>query len=123
MPYIHQLCEALPQVPKTVFAKGAWFALNELGKLPCQIIGLDWNTDPQTARAAVGADKVLQGNLDPCCLYADPKTVAVETKKMLRGFGSRHIANLGHGVYPDTPLEGVRAFIDTVKEFRYDSVG
>ena len=51
IPYIRQICEALPQVPKTVFAKGAWFALNELGKLPCQIIGLDWNTDPQTARA------------------------------------------------------------------------
>ncbi|MCC6281153.1 MAG: hypothetical protein IT262_11160, partial [Saprospiraceae bacterium] len=30
--------------------------------------------------------------------------------------GGKHIANLGHGVYPDTPLDGVRVFVDTVRE-------
>ncbi|MCW5924394.1 MAG: uroporphyrinogen decarboxylase [Saprospiraceae bacterium] len=115
VPYLRQICEALPEVPKTVFAKGAWFALEDLADLPCQVIGLDWSTTPEFAQTATRGSKVLQGNLDPCALYADTKTIEKETFAMLRAFGGRHIANLGHGVYPDTPLDGVRAFVETVK--------
>ncbi|MDO8368842.1 MAG: uroporphyrinogen decarboxylase [Saprospiraceae bacterium] len=115
VPYLRQICEALPQVPKTVFAKGAWFALEDLAELPCQVIGLDWNIAPAFAKEKTGGAKVLQGNLDPCTLYADTKTIEKETVAMLRAFGGHHIANLGHGVYPDTPLDGVRAFVNTVK--------
>lgn len=117
VPYLRQICDALPEVPKTVFAKGAWFALEDLAGLPCQVIGLDWNITPAFAREKTGEGKVLQGNLDPCTLYADTSTIEKETIAMLRAFGDRHIANLGHGVYPDTPLDGVRAFVDTVKGF------
>lgn len=119
VPYLRQICEALPEVPQTVFAKGAWFALEDLADLPCQILGLDWNIPPAFARAR-SAGKVLQGNLDPCCLYGDAKTIEQETLEMIRQFGpGRHIVNLGHGVYPDTPLDGVRAFVEAVKGFRY----
>ena len=116
VPYLRQICEALPEVPKTVFAKGAWFALEEIAELPCQVIGLDWNISPEYARKATGSKKVLQGNLDPCTLYADAQTIKMETRKMINAFGGNHIVNLGHGVYPDTPLEGVRVFVETVKE-------
>jgi uroporphyrinogen decarboxylase len=116
-PYIRQICEALPEVPKTVFAKGAWFALEDIADLPCQVIGLDWNTTPDFALTATGGAKVLQGNLDPCTLYADTATIEKETRAMIRAFGRRHIANLGHGVYPDTPLDGVRAFVEAVKGY------
>ncbi len=116
VPYLRQICEAIPEVPKTVFAKGAWFALEDIATLPCQVIGLDWNTSPEFAKKATGGHKVLQGNLDPCNLYADAATIKKETKAMLQAFGGKHIANLGHGVYPDTPLDGVRVFVDTVKE-------
>lgn len=122
VPYLSQICAAIPEVPKTVFAKGAWFALEDLAEVPCQIIGLDWNTPPAFARARLGSDKVLQGNLDPCALYADNSTIELATLEMLRTFGRQHIVNLGHGVYPDTPLEGVRTFVNTVKAFRYDSI-
>ncbi|MEL7428161.1 MAG: uroporphyrinogen decarboxylase family protein, partial [Bacteroidota bacterium] len=61
----------------------------------------------------------LQGNLDPCQLYAEPGQVAQATTEMLKAYGGQHIANLGHGVYPDTPLDGVRAFIKAVQDFRY----
>lgn len=122
VPYLAQICAAIPEVPKTVFAKGAWFALEDLAEVPCQIIGLDWNTPPAFARARVGNDKVLQGNLDPCALYADNSTIELATLEMLRTFRRQHIVNLGHGVYPDTPLEGVRTFVNTVKAFRYDSI-
>lgn len=117
--YLKQICEALPEVPKTIFAKGAWFALEYLAALPCQIIGLDWNIPPEFGKKSTGGTKVLQGNLDPCALYGNTKTIEKETLAMIRAFGGRHIANLGHGVYPDTPLDGVRAFVETVKSFRY----
>jgi uroporphyrinogen decarboxylase len=114
VPYLQQICEALPEVPKTVFAKGAWFAFEDLGELPCQVVGLDWNTPPAFARARVHSRQVLQGNLDPCCLYADAATIRSTTREMIRTFGGQHIVNLGHGVYPDTPLDGVRVFVETV---------
>lgn len=119
LPYIEQICKAITRVPVTVFAKGAYFALNELGKLPCNTIGLDWSMDIAQSRALVGPDKTLQGNLDPAVLYADFDTIASETKKMLDTFGGqRHIANLGHGVYPDMTPDAVKCFIDTVKEYQ-----
>lgn len=119
VPYLRQIAEALPAVPKTVFAKGAWFALEDLAELPVQVIGLDWNTPPAFARARVGQGKVLQGNLDPCCLYGSTGTIVAATEEMIRQFGPNHIVNLGHGVYPDTPLSGVKVFVETVQEFRY----
>lgn len=117
VPYLRQICESLPEVPKTVFAKGAWFALEDLAQLPCQVLGLDWNTAPGYAQAATAGSKVLQGNLDPCTLYADTQTIEKETLAMIQSFGGRHIVNLGHGVYPDTPLDGVRTFVETVKNY------
>jgi uroporphyrinogen decarboxylase len=118
LPYIERICNAINDVPLTVFSKGAYGALPELGKLNCNTVGLDWNMDPKECRTLIGPEKTLQGNLDPCLLYADDKTIESETVNMLRSFGSRrHIANLGHGVYPDVNPDKVRRFIDTVKEF------
>ena len=69
-------------------------------------------------RDLVGETKTLQGNLDPCLLYADKKTIEKETKKLLESFkSSRHIVNLGHGVYPDVDFEHVQVFINTVKNY------
>ncbi|MEO6758789.1 MAG: uroporphyrinogen decarboxylase, partial [Saprospiraceae bacterium] len=119
IPYLQRICAALPEVPKTVFAKGAWFAMEDLAALPCEVLGLDWNMSPEWAKSVTGQSKVLQGNLDPCALYGSAQSIETETLAMLRAFGGRHIVNLGHGVYPDTPLDGVRAFVDTVKSFRY----
>lgn len=118
--YIRQICVALEEegVPLTVFAKGAWFALKELAELPCNTLGLDWHMQPEECRRWIGPDKTFQGNLDPCVLYGSAKEVAAATRRMLEQFGPhRHIANLGHGVYPDTDPEMVKVFIETVKEY------
>lgn len=118
--YISQICDAITEVPVTVFAKGAFFAREEMGRLNCRTIGLDWNMDPAGSRALIGPDKTLQGNLDPCVLYAADEVIVRETEAMLRAFGpQRHIANLGHGVYPDIHPDKVRLFIRTVQEFRF----
>lgn len=121
LPYIKQIASAIEDVPVTVFAKGAWFILEDLQEVDCQVVGLDWNTTPAFARKQLGQQKVLQGNLDPCQLYASPEEVQAAAKKMLQGFGRKHIANLGHGVYPDTPLDSVKAFVQTVKSYRYNA--
>ncbi len=119
MKYVSMICNAINEVPVTVFAKGAYFARKEMGELNCNTIGLDWNMDIQKSRELIGKDKTLQGNLDPCMLYSDFDTIKLETSKMLSSFGpNRHIANLGHGVYPDMHPDKVRCFVDTVKEYK-----
>lgn len=119
--YISQICDAVTEVPVTVFAKGAFFARAEMSKLNCEVIGLDWNMDIKESRELIGNNKTLQGNMDPCLLYSDYKTIEKETKKMLQAFGpQRHIANLGHGVYPDIEKDKVKCFIDTVKNYRFN---
>ena len=117
LPYTKQIAAAITTVPVTVFAKGAWFALPELETIDCDVIGLDWGTSPAYARKFT--TKVLQGNLDPCQLYGSRADVRSATLNMVREFGGAHIANLGHGVYPDTPLDNVRVFVDTVKSVAY----
>jgi uroporphyrinogen decarboxylase len=118
LPYLKYLCEQLEGTPVTVFAKDARHAIPQLGELPCQTIQLDWIADIKGARTQVPG-KILQGNLDPTQLYAAPEQIRQATLDMIGRFGRGHVANLGHGVYPDTPLEGVKAFVDTVKSYRY----
>ncbi|MGV3588192.1 MAG: uroporphyrinogen decarboxylase [Adhaeribacter sp.] len=119
-PYINQICAAITEVPITVFAKGAFFALPDFANYACNVVGLDWNMDIATSRQAVGPNKSLQGNLDPCALYGSFDQIKAETHKMLQAFGpDRHIANLGHGVYPDTAPDKVRCFVETVKEYQH----
>lgn len=116
--YIKQICDAITEVPKTVFAKDAYFARKALGQINCNTIGLDWCMDIKESRALIGPEKTLQGNLDPCVLYGSEADIQKAVKSMLTQFGpSRHIANLGHGVYPDTDPEKVKFFVDTVKEY------
>lgn len=120
LPYLNRICAALqPLVPVTLFAKGANYALSEIDQMPCSVVGLDWTILPTEARRLV-PNKVLQGNIDPCLLYASPQYIKQATIEMLRDFGhTHHIANLGHGVYPDTPLDNVKVFVDTVKNYRF----
>ena len=118
MPRLRRMCDALsPLVPVTVFAKGGAHLLPQLADLSCHTLGLDWQTDPRKARQLVGEEKTLQGNLDPSILYASPEVIRKKTQEMLSNFGTRrHIANLGHGVYPDVDPEHVKVFVETVQK-------
>jgi uroporphyrinogen decarboxylase len=127
--YISKICNAFHSELRTpdskpiiVFAKGAFFAREEMEKLSCDVIGLDWNMDIVESRKLIGEGKTLQGNMDPCLLYSDFATIKKETEKMLRTFGAqKHIANLGHGLYPDIEKDNVRCFIDTVKNYQHSA--
>ncbi|MBS1682466.1 MAG: uroporphyrinogen decarboxylase [Bacteroidetes bacterium] len=120
LPYLNEIVKAIqPKVPVILFAKGAWFALPELQKTGASALGLDWNIEPSVGRKMAG-NAVVQGNLDPITLLGPQKNVEMETIAMLKNFGTgNYIANLGHGVLPQTPLENAKLFVDTVKNFKH----
>ncbi|KAG7305350.1 hypothetical protein JYU34_009412 [Plutella xylostella] len=107
----------LEQVPMTVFAKGGGHSLDVQAGLGYETLGLDWTVDPIEARKIVGDNITLQGNLDPQDLYKKPEEIRSMTIDMVRKFGKhRYIANLGHGITPQTPLESMTAFTEAVHE-------
>lgn len=117
--YLKRIADAITEVPLTLFSKGAHHSYTALAHLDCNTIGVDWQIDIRKARELTGDSKTLQGNLDPCALYASHENVAEYTNKMLNSFeNKRHIVNLGHGVYPDVDPEKVKTFVQTVKEFK-----
>jgi uroporphyrinogen decarboxylase len=119
LPYIKKIADALEEVPLTLFSKGAHHSYKALAQLNCNTIGVDWQTEMALARKLVGNNRTLQGNLDPCALYASDNQLVEMTKVLLNSFeNKRHIVNLGHGVYPDVEPEKVKIFIETVKNFK-----
>jgi len=119
--YISKICNAISSlVPVTIFAKDAHYAIEEISKTSCSVIGLDWTINPTIARQQA-KHKTLQGNVDPCLLYADEKKIISETQIMLNAFGKqKYICNLGHGLYPDIDKEKVKFFVDFVKNYNYN---
>ena len=117
--YIKYICDRLETngAPVIVFAKGV-SSLDKLADLKCDVIGLDWTMDISAARARIGDRKALQGNLDPCVLFAPKEKIRQETERVLQqfGFGSGQIFNLGHGILPNTPPENAQYLVSCVKE-------
>uniref|UniRef100_A0A8C8LWM0 Uroporphyrinogen decarboxylase n=1 Tax=Oncorhynchus tshawytscha TaxID=74940 RepID=A0A8C8LWM0_ONCTS len=110
-----QLKESGQDVPMIVFAKDGHYGLEDLSQSHYEVVGLDWTIDPRSARERTGGKVSLQGNMDPCALYAPKERISEIVKKMLEGFGTRgYIANLGHGLYPDMDPENVGAFVEAV---------
>ena len=83
------------------------------------MIGVDWHTQIDESWKQLG-NVAVQGNLDPNILLTTPDKVRAETEKILKAVNGRpgHIFNLGHGILPPTPMENVRAMIETVKEWK-----
>ena len=107
--------------PVIVFAPGSGWAVEEIAsETKADVIGIDWQTDAASARRRLPPEQTaLQGNFDPCWLYATPSEIRQRTHRMLTEFGGRaHIANLGHGILPDVPVNHAQAFVDAVKEWR-----
>lgn len=115
LPRLRRICESVNGAPMIVFAKGAGWQMDRLSTLPCEALGVDWHMPVAEARNRA-PEHVLQGNLDPSVLYGTEAEVRSATQQMLRDFGrGRHVANLGHGVYPDIDPDRVRAFIDEIR--------
>ena len=118
--YIRQIVTALKDMaPTIIFAKGAWHSLASMAATGAQGLGIDWCISPQMARQFAGNQVTLQGNFDPAKLLSPIPVIQKEVKQMLDAFGSgRHIANLGHGILPNVPVDHARAFVDSVKNYK-----
>jgi uroporphyrinogen decarboxylase len=120
LPYLRRVIAGLRDVdaPLILFARGAGHSLVAQATTGADVLGIDWNTDIGLARERVGLTVALQGNLDPCILYAQPESIRAEVTKVLEKFGpgSGHIFNLGHGILPDVPPEHALAMVQAVRE-------
>lgn len=119
--YIRQIVNAVKEeIPTIVFAKGAWSSLPEMAATGAHGLGIDWCIEPHIARQLAGNIITLQGNFDPAKLLSPIPVIQKETTEMLQAFGKgKHIANLGHGILPNIPVDHAKAFINTVKEFHH----
>lgn len=123
LPYLTQIADKLPlrldelgvsRVPMTVFAKGAWYALEELNKTNYNTISLDWSHTGPEARARAPS-KTLQGNLDPGVIYGSDEIINEKVESMMKGFGKeKYIVNFGHGTHPFMKPEKVEVFLKAV---------
>ena len=122
--YTTQIINALKdEVLTIIFAKGAWHALECMSKTGANGLGIDWCITPKMARELSGDKITLQGNFDPAKLLSPVPVIKKEVRKMLNDFGGqRHIANLGHGILPNTPVDHAKTFVETVKEWKKESV-
>jgi uroporphyrinogen decarboxylase len=105
-------------IPIILFTKNGGQWLEDIAATGCDAVGLDWTTDIADARRRVGHQVALQGNLDPCVLYASPDVIRAQVATVLAGYGngSGHVFNLGHGIHPHVDPEHAGAMIRAVHE-------
>ena len=106
------------RVPVVLFSKGAGQWLDRMAETGCDALGVDWTTELSDARRMVRDKVALQGNLDPCTLYASPERIRREVGRVLAsyGAGTGHVFNLGHGIHPDTDPDHAAAMVAAVHE-------
>ncbi len=131
--YTRQVISALPKevcieseqfvrVPSILFTKGGGGWLDEIAASGADAVGVDWTVNLGAARSAVGHRVAIQGNLDPCVLFAEPAQIEFEVSKVLESFGKPqvgfgHIFNLGHGISQFTPPENVSVLVESVHRY------
>lgn len=118
LPYVAKICDGLKTrgAPIIYFPKGIHDTA-KLASLNCTALGIDWTKDIGAAKDEAGG-KVVQGNLDPCLLFASKDRIRSEVERILDavGTGGGHVFNLGHGILPTTPVENARFLVECVKE-------
>ena len=122
LPYMQRIVSGLirehegRRVPCILFTKGGGQWLEAMADSGAEALGLDWSTEIGDARRRVGERVALQGNLDPCVLFAEPAAIEAEVAKILAGYGAGtgHVFNLGHGISQHVDPEHVTVLVDAV---------
>jgi len=99
-----ELADRHPDAPGIHFGIGCDHLLEAMHSAGPRVIGLDWRTSIAGARERLGADVVLQGNLDPALVLAGTESALAGTEAVIADNAGHpgHIFNLGHGVHPDS---------------------
>jgi len=107
-------------IPLIIFTKGGGAWLEFMADIPCEGLGLDWQTDLTHAYQRVGHKKALQGNLDPAVLFAAPTDIRQAVKTLLTNYpgDTGLVCNLGHGITPDINPDHVAVFLKAVHDFK-----
>ncbi len=116
-PYVRRCIDALKPLgaPIIYFPNGGSTLMRHAAPLGAQALGVDWRLPLDEARALVGPELTLQGNLDPCVLFAPIAEIEHRVADVLaRAGGRRHVFNLGHGILPPTLPEHAMALVDIV---------
>ncbi|MEV5209060.1 uroporphyrinogen decarboxylase [Micromonospora sp. NPDC053740] len=105
-------------VPRIHFGVGTAELLGAMGEAGADVVGVDWRTPLDVATGRIGADKAVQGNLDPCVLLAPWPVVEAEVRRILEQGRAApgHVFNLGHGVLPETDPEVLTRVVALVHE-------
>ena len=106
------------RVPAILFTKNGGQWLEAMAATGCDALGIDWTLDLADARARVGRQVALQGNMDPSILYASPARIRHEVETILASYGRGWglVFNLGHGIHQGIDPERVAVFVDAVHE-------
>jgi uroporphyrinogen decarboxylase len=119
-PYNRMLFDSLRRsgVPLINFSTGTAPYIEEVAAAGGDVIGVDWRMPLGWYWERIGADRAIQGNLDPALLLAPWREVRFQIDAVLAETGGRpgHIFNLGHGIFPETPVDVVRRVVDYVHE-------
>lgn len=112
-----QVKETHPDTPLILLVSGSAGVLERMPKSGVDIVSLDWTVDMAEARARLGWDVIVQGNMDPGVLFGSQEFIRERILDTIRKAGKKgHIFNLGHGVLPGTPEDNVRFFFETAKQ-------
>ena len=117
--YIQQIIDALKDETKVIaFAKGCWYALPTMARSGVHALGVDWTCSARNARYLSGGEIPLQGNFDPSRLLSPIPEIERLAHKMVSEFGTQnYIANLGHGILPNVPVDHAKAFVNAIKSY------
>lgn len=106
-------------VPVILYVNGSSHLLEAMADTGADVLSVDWRLPLDEVRRRVGPRPALQGNLDPCSLYASPEIIQAEVRAVLAEAGpTGHILNLGHGILPDAPVAGARAMVEAAHSTR-----
>jgi uroporphyrinogen decarboxylase len=112
-----QVKETHPDTPLILLVSGSAGVLERMAKSGADVVTVDWTVDMAEARARLGKDVKVQGNLDPGVLFGSKEFIRDRILDTVRKAGNwGHILNLGHGVLPETPEENVAFFFETAKQ-------
>jgi uroporphyrinogen decarboxylase len=127
LPYQQRVFEQVkqthPDTPLILLVSGSAGVLERMGKSGADIVTVDWSVDMADARARLGKEVKVQGNLDPGVLFGSKEFIRDRIHDTVRKAGNwGHILNLGHGVLPTTPEENVAFFFETAKQLSLTAV-